>query len=88
MEHTQQFIEDAVAGGCGEALQSLTFLNTAAELGLVLNRVKALLLTPQAWQAVGKTRGWTCHYRQQWNDFIDHLADGKTIEEALAAIAN
>jgi len=55
-----------------------------------------LLLDPLAWQAAGKTRGWNRlngHFdgRRPWHDawvrFIDILADGKTIDEALAAIS-
>jgi len=57
------------------------------------------LLDPLAWQAVGKTRlkewgevtFWRLTeteptWRNKWHRFIDHLADGKTIDEALAAM--
>lgn len=59
--------------------------------------IEEILLDPLAWQAVGKTRGWREINRMSryWNDpwkrklhrFIDHLADGKTVDEALAAIS-
>ena len=53
------------------------------------------LLMPSAWQAVGKTKGKDQKYayvsqewwHQEWHHFIDHLASGKTIDEALAAIS-
>lgn len=59
-----------------------------------------ILLDPEAWQAVGKMRNWdngveSCttkncpdhtHWRQNWHRFIDALADGKTIEEALSVL--
>lgn len=61
-----------------------------------------ILLDPLAWQAVGKTRGWDSpsfkggptqselglddYFREAIHRFIDHLADGKTIEEALTLI--
>jgi hypothetical protein len=56
------------------------------------------LLDPLAWQAVGKTRGWTetildsypaihdYQWRREWHRFIDYLADEETIDEALQAI--
>ena len=63
-------------------------------------RVEQILLDPLAWQAVGKTRGWVetrgdsygvpvkkQHWRRQWIFFIDNLADGLSIEEALEAIS-
>lgn len=53
-------------------------------------------LDPEFWQAVGKTRGWSTgidgrlytspYWKDKWHRFIDHLADGKTIEGALEAI--
>lgn len=65
--------------------------------------VAATLLDPLAWQAVGKTRGWVEKtywtmenevkiilldtWQNQWHTFIQDLADGKTINEALQAIS-
>lgn len=83
---THQFIEDAKAGG---------WKTTNA---VPYDDRFEILLDPLAWQAVGKTRGWKCpegehkaelcgfRWRYEWHRFIDHLADGKSIEEALAAI--
>lgn len=60
--------------------------------------ISTALLDPLAWQAVGKTRGWVSYsefalarnpegtWRWQMHRFIDHLADGLTIEEALTQI--
>ena len=90
MTHTKQFIEDAVAGGW------LHINNYDGDW-----KTEQILLDPTAWQAVGKTRGWVVSFpneedvfssplkewRYRWHSFIDHLADGKTIEEALAAIS-
>lgn len=59
-----------------------------------------MFIDPLAWQAVGRTRGWTDAkpksidavmygregWKNRWHRFIDHLADRKTIDEALAAI--
>jgi len=55
-----------------------------------------LLLDPKFWQAVGKTRGWSKYisavgqpsmmWKSMWHRFIDHLADGLTIEEALTKL--
>jgi hypothetical protein len=61
--------------------------------------VSTALIDPTFWQAVGKTKGWESYedslvkdedwvnWRQKMLDFIDHLADGKSIKEALAAIS-
>lgn len=53
------------------------------------------LLDPEAWKAVGKTRGWypdkehiPNSWLTKWSTFIDHLAGGKTINQALEAINN
>jgi len=56
-----------------------------------------LLLNAQVWQAVGKQRGWD-FLSDEWgvrmepirvmmHRFIDHLADGKSIDDALAAFS-
>lgn len=59
------------------------------------------LLDPLAWQAVGKVKGWTGFHDHEYDNdgiipmneilyrqhlFIDLLAEGKTIEEALGEI--
>jgi len=100
MEHTKQFIHDAIEGG-------YTGLKvTPVVVKYFVDRsdkyIKEYLLDPKAWQAVGKVRGWfvgeicdkynNCtrddEWRAIWRKFIDHLADGKTIEESLAKISN
>jgi len=63
--------------------------------------IEKILLDPLAWQAVGRTRGWEPYspydltageqeylgeWVQIWHDFISHLADGLSIEDALKAI--
>lgn len=67
-----------------------------------LDAILSPLLIPKAWQAVGKTRGWREHnktsdsiieliatgWKHEWHSFIDHLADGLTIEDALGKITN
>ena len=83
MNHTKQFIEDAIKGGYYRLKQ-----NPDSETLFMLS-----LLDPDFWKAVGKTRGWDKgwlgaeDWKTEWSIFIDHLADGKTIEEALAAIS-
>lgn len=88
MSATQRFIEDAIAGGCEINNFDVRLYPQIA------------LLEPLAWQAVGKTRGWDDvvkskpEYKRfigkmwkiRWNLFVDHLADGKTIEEALTSL--
>tara|TARA_R110000850_G_scaffold263529_1_gene392375 strand:+ start:25 stop:366 length:342 start_codon:yes stop_codon:yes gene_type:complete len=112
MKATKQFIEDAIEGGYNATnLRSLHML-----LGCTGNARKAglntklqayysyILLDPKAWQAVGKTRGWSHKYSvdtyikygnegvstERWlyeqHRFIDHLADGLSIEEALGKL--
>ena len=83
MNHTKQIIEDAIAGGY-HILKRYPDSETLFKLSL---------LDPDFWQVVGKTRGWDKgwlgaeDWKTEWSIFIDHLADGKTIEEALAAIS-
>lgn len=62
--------------------------------------ISKALLDPLAWQAVGFTRMWEDvegydmegnysemeGWKDNWHHFITHLADGKTIEEALLAL--
>jgi len=102
MTLTQQFIEDAIAGGwlykgTKHLFDSLDGLDVILRLKGSANRfrvpVERLLLDPSFFQAVGKTRGWisNCNehataWEHYWHRFIDHLADGKTIDEALQAI--
>lgn len=43
-------------------------------------------LEPLFWQSLGKAMGWTDNekvkiWKYNWHDFIDHLAEGKTVEE-------
>lgn len=63
--------------------------------------ITVILFDPLAWQAAGKTRVWmdaqpksmaaTLYGREgwkhEWHRFIDHLADGLSIEEALGKIS-
>jgi hypothetical protein len=117
MKATTKFIEDAIAGGFAKDTvlgmrvtevngDNVLLREDAVTLTL---RISQILLQPLAWQAVGKTRGWTAEFeiatglviegrdtvmsgeivpkwRYEMHRFIDHLADGKSIEEALEAI--
>ena len=118
---TQQFIEDAIAGGWKSGLLELPnsyyevdtlsrkqgdttgvwFYHTELDLNKwpIKKSIEVLageiLLDPLAWQAVGKQRGWfvgndnefdNARKMGRWHRFIDHLADGNTIEEALKEI--
>lgn len=105
MTYTEQFIEDVIAGGWNKLPNENIKLMGDSITDIRSNRLYSLhkvLLDPNAWQAVGKTRGWGTddwdeqHFGlkdspeeasyKQWHRFIDHLTDGKTIEEALSAI--
>jgi hypothetical protein len=100
---TQQFIEDAIAGEWDDtnyAFSSSAPETSVARVG-EWEYDERIFLDPLAWQAVGKTREWNEDYCGHWfrprrsvpfwrfsmHRLIDHLACGKTIEEALAAIA-
>ena len=53
--------------------------------------LEAMLLKPSFWQSLGKAMGWkdesiipkgtTPQWVAEWHYFIDHLSEGKTIEE-------
>lgn len=94
MTATQQFIEDAIKSGYSKDEQHAHFIRNLPNYALC-----QIWLDPLAWQAVGKTRGlvgigtadipqshFSHGWRRNWHRFIDHLADGKTIEEALSLI--
>jgi len=101
MTATQEFIKDAIEGGWNnDAVAYGTDKPTDdAKVGAWYYG-NEMFLDPLAWQAVGKTRGWSrdidlgkhgtkpslIGYTMYWHKFIDHLTDGKTIEEALQAI--
>lgn len=47
-----------------------------------------IFLDPKFWQCLGKAMGWQLerewegtHWKKYWHRFIDHLAEGKTIEK-------
>lgn len=100
MKETKQAIEDAIEGGWNE-LQNTQFLEFIGD-GKTIRAVTGdnVFLDPTFWQALGRTRGWDGAkvlsdnriptyntYGQHWHQFIDHLADGKSIEESLLAIS-
>jgi hypothetical protein len=105
MTATTKWIEDAIAGGwLYKGTKHLYDRHTDNDVVLRLkgsaNRfevaLECLLLDPLAWQAVGRTRGWTWgdgvtepiepNWNHEWHRFIDRLADGLSIEDALKAI--
>jgi hypothetical protein len=93
MTATKQFIEDAWSGGYQPITRKETFLTYSMND----ESMSHVLLDPLAWQAVGKTRGWSIarlnatgkpvYDIYEWHRFIDHLADGLTIEEALGKLS-
>lgn len=99
MTATQQFIEDAIAGGWKPHLK-YDPLVLELEGGQWEFDPHNFFLDPLAWQAVGKTRGWrepqhSCSecgtpddqsWQDFWHTFIDHLAEGNTPEEAVARL--
>jgi len=91
----KEFIEGAIAGGW-----KIDYLKHVDGAGYLM--IEAVLLDPLAWSAVGKTRGWyintkcredhSLNYKGTcmmfaWHHFIDHLADGLSIDDALTAIS-
>jgi hypothetical protein len=85
--HVKQFRKDAIEGGITEYEQ---FRTSDPEM----------LLNPDWWRAVGKTRGWLSDaewfepeftpkkpwWKSQWHQFIDHLAEGDDYETALSKL--
>jgi len=105
MTATEQWIKDAIDGGWNPMPQYLMpWMQTLNVNGITWSggegdqrryTIWQMLLLPEAWQAVGKTRGWNEHYDHlglekdwhgQWHQFISYLANGLTIEEALAKL--
>jgi len=96
MTAKEKIIKDAVEGGYNEHWENSGSCSKKHH--------SDILLDPTFWHAVGKTRGWDeClgkesellkqHWlekisKEKWHNFIDHLADGLTIEEALLALEN
>jgi hypothetical protein len=95
---TQQFIEDAIAGGW-KGVEAEIVDGQVYTFGKRINEPE-VLLDPLAWQAVGRQRGWKGQKEmtagflkatfEVWQDkqlaFIVYLQQGKTIDEALAAV--
>ena len=101
MTATEQWMEDSATGGWeyhGSLEDYKSKLEYMSEQDICHERDLSLL-TPEAWQAVGKTRGWRVvgntekdndHNDQSYyemKDFVGRLHDGLTIEEALNKIA-
>lgn len=103
MKATTRFIEDAIKGGWKAPWQAILRADeyTGRPIDYI---EEVVLLDPLAWKAVEKARGWdngehvdptyefassqTWMWQWKWHRFIDHLADGLTIEEALEKISN
>lgn len=103
MNHTQKIIEDAIKGGWNDypapALQWLFDNNAISEEKALLDPSfwKAVGKT-RGWKPSGvyssnvhrgiKDGYWRDHqWKISWHRFIDHLADGLTIEEALSKLS-
>lgn len=93
-EHIEKFIKDAIEGGWTGYEKHIELgadpENVAYLIAPNLDMVAEILLDPEAWKAVGRQRGWGVsehpYWPHQWHTFIDHLADGKTIDQALEAL--
>ena len=100
MTATEQTIQDAIEGGwnvgegfevSGRGEKVKVYTNNEDDDKYIID-INQILLDPKFWQAVGKTRGWngkeyfSNKYLREWHTFIDHLADGKTTEEALTEL--
>jgi len=92
MRATEKWITDA-------GLDEIVLIDAWGEVAW--GEVESALLKPEHWQAVGKTRGWgescalMCEqpcihdrlvWKRKWLEFIRHLADGLTVDEALSAL--
>lgn len=120
MTATKQFIKDAIEGGWNpKPMYYIPWMKTISDAGIWWNggdgdkeyyHIHYILLKPEVWQAVGKTRGWRYpeskdhwitatdmetsvqtfngEWMQNWQDFIQWIANGKTIEEALSAMSH
>lgn len=51
-------------------------------------QVDDFFLDPEFWRALGRTLGWHHErvWQEQWQHFIDHLAQGKTPESFFATL--
>ena len=94
MTNTQQYIEWGIEGGYVK-------LGHSAETIIHLGWHFQAFLDPEYWTAVGKVRGWgdscalLCEqpcihdrlvWKRKWIECVKHLADGKTIDEALGLL--
>lgn len=94
MTATQQFIEDAIEGGWNHKLKRngyySIFIDWRAWQAVGKTRGWAM---PEVQYRVHSDRhsntftASTLRWVNEWHVFIDHLAEGKTIEEALKAIS-
>lgn len=98
MTHTQTFIELAIEGGW-RSDGMVDEGTTEAGIRFFAREPWKMLLSPLAWQAVGKVKGWKepvmvnglysggssmKNWLGQWYHLVTLLADGKSIEEALS----
>lgn len=98
-----EFIEKAVQGGWNGPQGAAVISHRKFGLKTAQDMYEAyVLLSPEAWKAVGKTEGWRSlndeywctngwdHVADEWlvymHRMIDVLASGKTIEEYLATL--
>ena len=103
MTAIEQWIKDAIEGGWNPIPQYLMpWMQTLNVTGITWSggegdqrryTIWQILLLPEAWQAVGKTRGWAMPFKAQagrWEyeacKFFEHVMAGLTIEEALLAL--
>lgn len=95
MTPTEQIIRDAIEGGCSNDEQHANYILYLPDYAKC-----QLWIDPEFWRCTGKTRGWNDEetglcgmpnevecWEHQWHHFIDHLADGRSIEQALLAIS-
>jgi len=86
----KEFIEKAIEGGYPFGLRENIKEYNGAPSGV--SNIHKLFLDPKAWEAVGKVEGWgqQVGLNPQWTyeqlDFVKHLQQGKSIEEALLEV--
>lgn len=91
MTHLEQAIRDAVEKG--EYEKEIAFPRDGQEKLMLHDwSIKATLLDPAFWRALGRARGWELRmfrideWKENWYQLIDHLAADKDVESFFATL--
>lgn len=90
----KQFIERAIEGGytippnlLGDVIQESVYVDTTGTNPTTMVRpynIHGVLLSPEAWQAVGKTEGWKKYVWTSWKGWDDSWITNETDDESYA----